>query len=122
MKNGKNRFESFEEELDDLVLLICEKYKFDYLNFNMHTPKEGLRDITQHKSNGETEEMLYSVVEYKNKIVGTITTNDFVNKKDDDVWDRGIFRGNKPENRFMKLMRTHGLIRVGCALRRKKTY
>lgn len=118
----KTRFETFEEDLDDLVLQICEKYGFDYLDFNMHTPKEGLRDVTKHKTKDETEHILYSVVEYKDNIVGTIDTNDFVHKKDEEtVWGYGIFRGNKPENRFMRLMKDNGVIRVGCSLRRKKS-
>ena len=113
---------TFAEDLDDLVLTLCEKYGFDYMNFNMHTPKEGLRDITRHKQKGEVDNMFYSVVEYKDRIVGTVTTNDFINKGvDEDVWGMGgVFRGNKPENRFMKLMRENKLIRVGCALKRIK--
>lgn len=120
--NNKVRFESFEEDLDDLILYICNKYKFDYLDFNAHTPKEGLRDITKTKAKGETENILYSVIEYKDMIVGTIDTNDFLHKKNEEnVWGIGIFWGNKPENRFMRLMKNNGIIRVGCALRRKKS-
>lgn len=120
--NVKTKFENFEKELDDLILHISEKYGFDYLDFNMHTPKEGLRDITKSKAEGETENTLYSLIEYKDNVVGTMDTNDFLHKKDDEeVWGIGIFRGNKPENRFMRLMKNNGIIRVGCALRRIKS-
>lgn len=116
-----NKFQRFEEDLDDLVLYISEKYGFDYLDFNMHTPREGLRDITKHKEKNETDNIVYSVVEYKDKIVGTITSNDFISKKNDtEVWGYGIFRGNKPENRFMRLMHDEGILRVSCSLRRKR--